>query len=286
MIRALTLLAVFVTLVPLSVQAADKEKESVYERVIRTGTLRCGYGTSTMVHKNLETGAMEGIFVDMIEEMARLSKIKIEWTSEVDWGQINAALQSGKVDAFCSGMANDAMRGKYLGYSDPMFHMPFDVFVRADDTRFPQGDNLPLSILNNSEFAVAYTEGDVIETIAQTEMPDVRGVPLPPLGTPADNLMNLLAKKTDIVIQPLFTIQEYEKANGAGAVRRLDLATPLRVYGNVIAVDIREQPLINFLNSGVFELVHSGAYDRIMATYDAEYPGAYLPVAKSYEMSK
>lgn len=261
------------------------EKETAYDRVIRTNTLRCGYGTwEPGVYKDAATGEMKGIFVDLVNEMARMAKIKVEWTDEVDWGQIAQALQSGKVDAFCAGMANDAARAKQLGYTNPLSYWSFDVIVRAEDTRFPKNRALTLADLNKAEFSTAYTEGDVLETIKETELANVKGVPLPPLGTPADNIMNVLTKKTDFVVFPRVMIQNYEKTNGAGKLRLLKMQTPLRVYGNVIAVDIRERELLGFLNAGFAELINASSYDRIMKSYEKDYPNAFLRPEKNYSL--
>jgi polar amino acid transport system substrate-binding protein len=276
-------LALHVTLIATPALAAGKE--SAYDRVMRTGTLRCGYGAwEPGVTKDPKTGQMKGLFVEMMDEIARIAKIKIEWTAEVDWGQISEALQAGKVDAFCAGMAGDAARGKQLAYSIPMSYWSFDIIVRADDARFPADRPLTLADIDRPEFATAYSEGDVLETIKETELPAVKSVPLPPLGTPADNLMNVITKKTDFVVFPRVMFEGYEKANGSGKIRLLKMKTPLRVYGNVIAVDIHERELLGFIDAGLTELLNSSSYDRIMAPYEHDYPGAFLKPRLNYQL--
>jgi polar amino acid transport system substrate-binding protein len=280
------LLVVFLLMFSLTARAADTTKESVFDRVIRTGTLRCGYGAwEPGVTRDPKTGQMKGLFVDMLNKMARMSKIKVEWTAEIDWGQISEALKSGKIDAFCAGMAGDAARAKQLGYSMPLSYWSFDVIVRADDTRFPADRLLTLADLNKPEFATAYSEGDVLETIKETELPTVKSVPLPLLGTPADNLMDVITKKTDFVVFPRVMFEGYEKANGSGKIRLLKMKTPLRVYGNVIAVDIHERELLSFIDAAVNELVNSSSYERIMAPYEKDYPGgAFLKPKPAYNL--
>lgn len=263
--------------------AAPVQAETAYDRVIKSNTLRCGYGSwEPGVIKDPATGEMKGLFVELVNEMARMAKIEVDWVSEVDWGQIPESLRSGKIDAFCAGMAADAARGKFLAYTVPLSYWSFDVIVRADDARFVSDKVLRVEDLNKAEYKTAYTEGDVLETIKQTEFPNVKGIALPPLGTPADNIMNVLTSKTDFVVFPKVMIQNYEKANGAGALKLLELETPLRVYGNVLAVDITERELVSFLNAALNELTGSSAYDRILSKYDQDYPKAFLRVAKSY----
>ena len=259
--------------------------ETAYDRVLKTGVLRCGYAVwDPGVMKDPNTGKMTGLFVDLVEEMARMSRIKVEWTAEVDWGQIPEALRSGKVDAFCNGMAADGGRAKNLAYTVPMTYWSFGVVARVDDDRFPTNRPVTLADLNKPEYSTAYTEGDVLETIKQTELPLVKGVPLPLLGTPADNLMYVKTKKTDFVVFPLIIMQSYQKANSHKDFRFLKMQEPLRVYGNVIAVDIHESALKSFLDASLLELIQSSSYGRILAPYEKEYPGAFMRTKRNYDL--
>ena len=267
---------------PAGREGAATKQETAFERVLRTGTLRCGYGTwQPGVYKDLQSGKMQGLFVDLIEAMGKLNGLKIEWGPETDWGQIATAIDSGKIDAFCAGMAGDAMRGKHLAYTNPLSFWTFDVLVRADDNRFPAGASIKIADLNKPDYASAYSEGDVLETIVKNEFPNVKGVPLPPLGTPADNLMDVTSRKTDFVVFPKVMFENYEKTN-PGQLRYLKVEPPLRAYGNVIAVGMGEFELQQMLNAAVNELVNSGAYDRIMSQYDHDFPGAFLRIAPTY----
>lgn len=252
--------------------------ETAYERVMRTGTLRCGYNAwEPVVTKDPATGTMGGMIPDLMDAAGKMADLKIEWTAEVDWGQISEALKTGKIDAFCNGQWSDARRGKQIAYSTPLYYMTPEIFVRADDARFPPDKVFTLEELNKAEYATGYTEGDVIESIAKSELPNVKGVPLPPLGTPADNLMMLLTKKTDMLINARIIVQMYERANGPGKVRTLKLATPLRVYGGVVGTDIKDGPLHRLVNSMLTEVIQSGTYPRIVGKYEAEFPGAFIP---------
>lgn len=124
----------------------------------------------------------------------------------------------------------------------------------------------------------------MLETIKETDLPNVKSVPLPSLGTPADNLMDVITKKTDFVVFPRVMFEGYERANGSGKIRLLKMKTPLRVYGNVIAVDLHERELLGFIDAAVNELVNSSSYERIMAPYEKDYPGAFLKPRPAYNL--
>jgi hypothetical protein len=81
-------------------------------------------------------------------------------------------------------------------------------------------------------------------------------------------------------------IEGYQKANPdkAATLRLLKLQPPLRVYGNVVAVDIHERELLSFIDAAEEELLNSSSYDRIMVSYEKEYPGAFLRPKKNYDL--
>lgn len=275
------LVAILVTLF-FSKAPTSATVQTAYDRVVQNNTLRCGYGTwEPGVYKDPQTGKMTGLFVELIEAIGTLNGMKIEWTAEIDWGHIPEAIQSGKIDAFCAGMADDASRGKVLAYTTPLSYWTFDALVRADDARFPEGEMISLAELNKEEYATSYTEGDVLQTLVKTELPAVRGVPLPPLGTPADNTMNLVSKKTDFAIFPKVMFYGYEKQS-PGVLRYLKIEPPLRTYGNVIAVGIGDTRLQQLLNAGIYELTNSTKYREIMHNYDKLYPGAFHAIGTAH----
>jgi ABC-type amino acid transport substrate-binding protein len=281
-----SILAFCLTLAVAPARADVPKNETSYERVLRTHTLRCGYGTwKPGIYKDTKTDKMAGLFVELTEALGKLSGFKVEWTAETDWGQIPEALRSGKIDAFCSGMANDAARGKFMAFTNPLSFWTFDIVVRADDNRFPASGAVKTADLNKPEYASAYSEGDVLETIVKNEFPAVKGVPLPLLGTPADNLMNVVTKKTDFVVFPKIIFLSYDETN-PGKLRYLKVDPPLRAFGNVIAVGIEDLRLQQLLNAAVNELVNSGGYAQIMDRYAAQYPGAFLRIAPTYETKK
>lgn len=61
--------------------------ESVYERVIKSGTLKCGYipyPPAMIVDPN--TGEKSGIFYEFMNEVGKRLSLKVEWVQESGWG--------------------------------------------------------------------------------------------------------------------------------------------------------------------------------------------------------
>jgi hypothetical protein len=85
------------------VAVAEAKKETAYERVMRTGELRCGYFSwKPAFIKDPNTGEMSGIFHDYMEEIGRALKLKIVWAEEVALGEFPTAIAAGRIDAMCS----------------------------------------------------------------------------------------------------------------------------------------------------------------------------------------
>ena len=79
-------------------------KESVYDRVMRTGTIRCGYNTEPpFVVIDPNTRKVSGAGVDIVEEMGKLLGLKVEWAEQVGWDMMAAGLQNGRYDLACNG---------------------------------------------------------------------------------------------------------------------------------------------------------------------------------------
>jgi ABC-type amino acid transport substrate-binding protein len=63
---------------------AEEGKESAFDRILRTQTIRCGYVVyPPSIIKDPNTGRLSGIFYDITEKMGERLNLKIEWTEEV-----------------------------------------------------------------------------------------------------------------------------------------------------------------------------------------------------------
>src|ERR1035441_7647986 len=78
------ILALLVLLTALPAFAADKQADEVYDRVVKTHTLRCAYTIyPPFIAKDTATGEISGLFHDLLEQMGKELGIKIVWAEEV-----------------------------------------------------------------------------------------------------------------------------------------------------------------------------------------------------------
>jgi polar amino acid transport system substrate-binding protein len=260
----------FVTLLALLMLAASPAfaagKESAYDRVIRTGTLRCGYGVfPPMILKDPNSGEINGIFADVMRAVGKAADLKIEFVEEVDWGAIPAALQAGRIDAMCASMWETARRGKFVAFTDPVFYSTMRAFARADDKRF---DNNPAA-LNEPAVKLSVNDGDASLEIADRDFPRAQRVYKTQMAGEDFLLMNVASGKADATFTAPSIVTAFSKTN-PGKLREIPMDKPLSVYANVIGVDIHEHELRSLLNSAIAELRYNGTIAKIFDKYGPE----------------
>src|SRR5271163_434927 len=79
--------------------APSSRSESVYDRVIRSGKIRCGYTVDPPgCLKDPNSGKLSGIGIDTLETVGKHLGLTVEWTEEVDWGTMIEGLETGRYD--------------------------------------------------------------------------------------------------------------------------------------------------------------------------------------------
>ena len=262
--------------------AADKgNRESAYDRVMRTGTIRCGYGIRTpLLVKDPNTGVFSGLFYDYVENIAKALGLKVEWTEEIGWGDIIEALRNNRVDAFCSGLWPVSRRVVYLDFVKPVIYEPLYLFARNDYKHIDPD----LSVLNSPDVTFVGIEGSTTYIVAERDFPRAKKISLPQLSPVTDGFMNVITGKADVVIADLATAAEFEK-NNPGKLRSLRSERPVRAFGLSIAVDGNEDRLKRMLDLATEEFLQTGTMDT-MLDGRAINKGSFLRVREPYEAPK
>lgn len=252
-------------------------REGAYERVMRTGVLRCGYADwpPFMLKQDPATGKISGLVPDVVEAMAKKLSLKVEWTENVGWNSITA-LQSGRIDAFCAGAWRNSERGKSVISTTPMFYSPIYPYVRVGDHRF-DGD---LRKVNDPRYRVSAMDGEQSDIVATHDFPEAKKVSVPQLGQVSDILMNVADGKADIVFtEPVF-VSGFIKAN-PGKLRKLQ-SEPYQVFETApVVVDIHEPMLRDMLDGAVVEILNFGEMDKIIDRYNTD-RSVIMRLAKPY----
>ncbi len=253
--------------------------ETAYDRVMRTGVLRCAYGLwEPVVMRDPNTGKFSGIVYDIMQDVGKSLNLKVEYTLEVPWDSIGIALQTGKADAHCAGVFATPSRGRIMAFSNPLFFSRALAFARADDKRFYSN----LDRINQPDITVALSDDDITREIYEKDFPRAKKYELPQLCPFEELFLAVATKKADVAFNGPTRLHTFEKSY-PGKIKVIPTKQPLRIFPNAIAVNINEQQLLNMLNTAINQMINNGTIDKLIAKYQTKYNMDFLiPVNRPY----
>lgn len=261
--KKLILLALLSFFVTTPVRAA--EHESTFDRVMRTGTIRCAYGNYDPSNiKDPNTGKMSGIFYDLTEEVGRRLGLKIEWVEEAGYGVIAEGFRTGRYDAFCGTVWPTADRVKSGTFSIPLYYSQVGVFVRANDHRF---DNNYM-LLNDPHYTLAVKDGDISFSIAKARFPLAKQDSVMQMSLTEQQLMEVATGKADATFNEPALIYRYNEHNPDKKLRNIAAAKPLKYFPNTYMLPPNEYQLKQMFDVTLGELLSEGIVDDILKKYE------------------
>ncbi len=280
LIVILSFVVAFVTaryFVPSNNSEVIAPEESAYSRVIRTGTLRCGYAAfAPYFTKDANTGAYGGIWYEFSEAVAAHLGLKIQW-EEVGSSDIGTALDTKKIDAYCAALASAGKRGRVIDFLNPSAFEPVLVYVRPDDHRFDDNINL----INDPDVKVSTKDGEFGGIAAAEDFPKATFVSLPQLAEYADVFNQVVTKKADVLLAAPVGAAAFLK-NNPGALRPI-LSKPIRIFPEALGgVKYGENELRDMLNQAQDDVIYNGILDKIFDKYEVKKSEIWR-VAKPYE---
>ncbi|NTU76509.1 MAG: amino acid ABC transporter substrate-binding protein [Alphaproteobacteria bacterium] len=258
---------------------ASPSSDAAYDRVLSSGTLRCGY---ILYPPNLmrdpATGDFSGIFYDLTQDLARRLNFKVEWVEEVSWATYIEGLKLHRYDAMCSGAWSSAAEGRMVGYSRPIFYSPYYVYVRSDDMRFDDD----LNKLNDQGVVFSVGDGRMGSIIASADFPRAKQYSIPQASDDSQMIMNLTTLKGDATLLEPYSASLFLKSN-PGTLRPLRFGNPVRVFPTRYILPLGDTKMQNMFDSALEEMMNSGVIDPIITRYEL-FPGSFLRVAKPYQI--
>jgi ABC-type amino acid transport substrate-binding protein len=258
--------------------AQIEKTETAYERVMRTGEIRCGYAMwpPKAVNKDLNTGEVVGIFPEIAEEMAKSLGLKLIWAEEVGWGNYIESLRAKRFDVFCAPLWRTGDRGKHTGYTIALAYSPLHFYARKDDDRFDEN----LSNLNSEEFTLSTLDGEMSSIVANRFFPKAKTTSLPQLADLSQLFINVQTGKADGVFSEPNLAFDFARKN-PGTIRQVT-KEPFQVFSNSFGMLLGEVKLQQMLNTSLIELRDQGIIDQIITKYEPD-RSKFLPVRKPYE---
>lgn len=275
---ALSLLAVWGYLHFAAPQTATAAKpETAFDRVMRTGTLRCGYYVfPPMLNFDEETRKPYGLGVDIIEAIAAKTSLKMEWTEEVNFGNWVPGLMTKRYDAICLPMWPTAAMAREARFGAPIMYAAMWPFAKAGDKRF---DGNPES-MNQPNVTIAVMEGNTVLELVNALFPKAKQHVIPGNADYGLAVEAVRTGKADVFLWDSNGAFQYQR-NNPNTLHRIALEEPLQIMPFALVAARGEHDLIHLLDTGLQDLATTGALERLISKWEPE-QGMFLRLPKLY----
>ena len=248
--------------------------ETAYERVMRTGTLRCGYALYPIFfERDPNTNALSGVYYDFVEEIGKQLSLKIEWTEEVALANAFDGLKSRRYDVMCFPFNQTPGRARATEFTIPIIYVPFYAYVRADDTRFDRN----YEKINDPSIKFAYLEGEFSQYLKAEKFPKAQSVSMPNLTDVSQVLLQVALGKADITTTAPSTAEAF-LAHNPGKLRRVVGAYLRMQNSGGLSVAVGEESLKNMLDTTLRAMLASGVVEKIIGKYTTSPDLFFYPV--------
>ncbi len=245
----------------------SSDVDTSYDRIVKSGTLKCGYYPSpTFLDIDPNTGEMSGIVYDYVTQLGKNTGLKIEWVEEVGVADYITGLKSDRFDAYCTALTMNSERAAGgADFLDAYIYDRFDIFVRQDDDRFDHN----LSALNAEGVQFVALEGDIFAKIIRKFFPKGNLKQLSQLSSQTDPLLYVATGKADVVLSTPLISARYMK-NNPNKVRLVKLDKPFIYANTALSIKGGQYKLKRMLDIATLEMQSNGQLDFILDKHDPE----------------
>jgi ABC-type amino acid transport substrate-binding protein len=244
---------------------APTTKESAFQRVIRTNTLRCSYLVMPpQFTRDPNTGAFSGVSYDVVMEAAKRLSLNVDWVEEVNFMTVAEGLKTGRYDSFCLASYRWAPSSRVMEYTTPIYASTTDAYVRADDHRF----DADLKAINDPSVTIAIIDGgEASAFIREADFPKSSAYSLSEGAGPSLLLESVATKKADVSLSNPLMAMPYLISN-PGKLRRVEGHAPIRSYSHALSFAKGEHDLTSMFNVVLDGMRDDGTIDKILDQYE------------------
>jgi ABC-type amino acid transport substrate-binding protein len=245
-----------------SVVQKQSKEETAFERIIRTNTIRCGYGIWGPVEmvKDANTGALSGYDYDVMNAIGKLLGLKVEWTEEAGWGVAEQGIVSKRYDMFCNGVWPTPQRTRIVFYSQPFMYAPAYAFVSAH--RQLAGNDM--SWINKPDITAVVAAHTAMETVVDFKFPQAKKLDVSDLNAEGDYLMTVATGKADVGFSNYPSIEKFMASN-PGQIQFIDQPVMYFAAGFLLPYD--DYRLKHMIDFSIGYLLETGAIRDILIKY-------------------
>src|SRR3989338_1289159 len=223
------------------------------------------------VIKDPNTGEVSGFIVDIFNEIAKDSELKVTYT-ESTWGGFPADLNTGKCDAAIAGIYPTIGRSTSVSFTKPFFFAGNSGVAKSGDNRFTQIEDL-----DRADVKIAVIQGEFGHIYAEKYLPKAKLVVLDKSADLTMPLLTVSSGQADVGLSTSDVVTEYVKKHPE--VKDLFSEEPYSTTPISWATRSGDQELLNFLDNGISYLKSTGFLDATAKKYA---PSGWFSVEQKY----
>ena len=242
------------------------KQETAFERVMRTGTLRCGYAVMPPhIVRDPNTGNMSGLSYELMNEAAKRLNLTANWSEEVTFSNLAEGFKSKRYDALCVAGYRWVPMARALEYSVPLFYTTTHAYARADDLRFDNN----LQAIDDPTVKIVITDGAEASSFIRSELFPHSGAYSVPGNQEQSFLLEAVAtRKADIALFNVMEAMPYLVSN-PDKLRRIPAENSLKAFAHAFSFGKGEHALTSMFDVALTEMLTDGTIDKILDKYEA-----------------
>ncbi len=245
--------------------AKPADKLDTYDRIVKSGTIVCGYYPwPGIAEKNVNTGEMSGLQIDLVNQAFATLDLKVEWKELIVGTQVED-LNNGRVDAICQDGPYVMSAGKFVEFSNPFYAYKAIAYARADEKRFAKPADL-----NNAAIRFTGIDGDYSVDLAKRLFPNAQLMTMPGTTDAAQMYLNVATNKADVAIVDPISFQAYQQSN-PNQLKGLFADKPIGIYKMVCSVRKGDFKTLGLINQAVDNAASFGIADTVLNKFDPDH---------------
>ncbi|MDD5586729.1 MAG: transporter substrate-binding domain-containing protein [Alphaproteobacteria bacterium] len=254
--------------------------ETAYERVMRTGTLRCGYIIAAPgLIKDAKSGQLSGLVYDLMTAIGTTLNLKIDWAEETTFATELEGLKTRRFDVICSTLYLRPNLMPFAELTQPYFYLPINVIQRKGEERFKTKADI-----DRPGVKMGAVDGTMPSIIAQEDFKQAAIYSMPQMSAYSENLLAVMTGKADVTFVDPLVYGSFAKNNPGQLEVNTTVPAP-RLFANILAVQKGEHDLVTMLSAAIQHLLNNGKVEEIIRAYEP-FPGAIFRVATPYAAAK
>jgi polar amino acid transport system substrate-binding protein len=256
-------------------------QQSLRDRVIESGKIRCGYlAYLPGCIKDPNSGKLSGVGVEAMELVGKKLGLQVEWTEEVGWGTMMEGLRTGRYDIVVTPVWTNANRAKLISFSKPLYYSPVFIFAGKGDRRFKNH----WEQINDPKVIISTIDGTTGELIARADFPKAKRFSMPETSDISQNLLNVATGKADVTFAEATNADRFMR-NNPEKIENINPTKPIRLFAACWMFRRDEFEFKSMLDTVLDEVIDSGAMDKIISRYEKA-PHEVYRVALPYQLPK